>query len=204
MAILNFLKRKKTRDLNIPSPPGLDLPDLPELPDLEAIGKEDVPELELPELPELGESEKPVHDASDLSLPELPDLPEIKQDVEKIPEPHKIHEMPARVEHPMPKIVERKTTHAPKPVEEHRKLTHVESNIDEVHEGPIYIKAYNYKNILDSIESVKNRLKKTEDILKELNKIKNAKDKEFEKYRNYLEDVQRKSLVIDKSLFKKG
>jgi hypothetical protein len=39
--------------------------------------------------------------------------------------------------------------------------------------------------------------------LERLNEIKNIKDKEFEKWRTLLEDMERKAVYIDKTLFER-
>jgi hypothetical protein len=66
---------------------------------------------------------------------------------------------------------------------------------------PIFVKSDDYKQILDSISIIRNKLKETESIAARLNEIKNMKDKEFERWRSELEDIQRKTLYIDKTLF---
>jgi len=65
-----------------------------------------------------------------------------------------------------------------------------------------------YRVLIDrftnNISLVRKKVKESENYLKRLNGIKNAKDTQFEKLRVQLEDLQRKSMYVDKSLFEKG
>lgn len=67
----------------------------------------------------------------------------------------------------------------------------------------MFVKADKYKEILEGVDTIKRKVKESEDILESLNEIKNIKDEEFEKWRTLLEDVERKSVYIDKTLFER-
>ena len=68
-------------------------------------------------------------------------------------------------------------------------------------ESPLFVNMDGYKEILGDIDNMKNELKDAEELIGRLNDIKNAKDKEFEKWRSELEDIQRKLLYVDKVIF---
>lgn len=68
---------------------------------------------------------------------------------------------------------------------------------------PLFITIDGYKEILADIEHVNATLKASEEVLDRLNELKNTKDKEFEKWRSELEDVQRKLLYVDKVIFER-
>jgi len=195
MALFGFLKRKRG-DLDIPPPPP--------------------PDIDLTQASDEMQGKKSIHDMSDLKIPDLPDLP----DIQRMEEPtHKELEpkpAPKPVLAPRPEI---KHEAAPRQVERivQAKPAAPEMNPEEVHpvpkpepkkmletpehHGPIYMKANYYVDILKNIDAILQKLKTTEEAAKKLTEIKNNKDVEFEKYRNYLEDVQRKTAVMDKTLF---
>ena len=55
--------------------------------------------------------------------------------------------------------------------------------------------------MLNDIDMIKDRLKGSEGLLSELDEIKAIKDKEIEKWRESLEDIQKRFNFIDKKLF---
>lgn len=71
-------------------------------------------------------------------------------------------------------------------------------------EGPIFVDIEAFKTLLGDIDSIKNDIKASTEILQHLNEIKNSKDEEFEKWRVSLEDMQRKINYIDKLVFKEA
>ncbi len=175
MAFLNLLK-KRPKKLDIPPPPpALDIPPPPE--DLE------LPDLELPELPPLpGEEE---------FMPEI----EEPEPTKKIPEFPKIkpikEEIPIKPILPIPELKKPKVK-AIKPVEKEEA---------EIPKKEIFLKVDHYKNVLESLNVVKKKINESEKIVERLNEIKNTKDKEFEKWRTLLEDMERKFVYVDKTFF---
>jgi hypothetical protein len=69
---------------------------------------------------------------------------------------------------------------------------------------PLYVKADDYKSIIGALTVIKTKIEDSERILTDLNELKNTKDKSFEKWRSELEDIQRKLLYIDKTLYEGG
>jgi hypothetical protein len=67
--------------------------------------------------------------------------------------------------------------------------------------GPLYVPVEDYKAVLDGTEHVRNNLKEATDVLGRLNELKNEEDREFEKWRGELEDIQRKLTYVDKIIF---
>lgn len=67
--------------------------------------------------------------------------------------------------------------------------------------GPIFVDINSFKTMLDGVDTIKQDIKKSEDILQSLNKIKDSKDKELERWRLQLEDIQRKISYVDKVIF---
>ncbi len=64
-----------------------------------------------------------------------------------------------------------------------------------------YVKVEDFREMLGGIQVIKSNLKECDEIYERLNQIKNDEDKEFEKLRSQLEDLQRKLVYVDKVLF---
>jgi len=71
-------------------------------------------------------------------------------------------------------------------------------------QGPLFVNISSYKDALSCVTMIKSKVKESEDGLEKLNQIKDLKDKYIEQFRAKLEDLQRKSLYVDKNLFEKG
>ena len=71
-------------------------------------------------------------------------------------------------------------------------------------EGPLFVSIDAFKTMMGDIEEIKNRVKSTDGILTHLNEIKNSKDRELEKWKASLEDMQRKLNYVDKVVFKEA
>ena len=67
--------------------------------------------------------------------------------------------------------------------------------------GPVFMKIEDYRGALESIKTIKTRIKDAEESIRKLNEIKESEDRLFEKFRAQLEDLQRKSNYVDKRLF---
>ena len=67
--------------------------------------------------------------------------------------------------------------------------------------GPKYIRSDRFKAVLDDIAQIKAKFKEEDDFFFRINDIKSAQDQKFEDFRQSLEDVQRKLLFIDKTIF---
>lgn len=68
-------------------------------------------------------------------------------------------------------------------------------------QGPLYIRSDRFKAVLDDIEQIRAKFKEEEDFFLRINDIKSAQDQKFEGFKKTLEDVQRKLLFIDRTLF---
>ena len=66
----------------------------------------------------------------------------------------------------------------------------------------MYVRVDKFKAAIGSINVIRSDLKKSEDALMKLENIKVAKDRNFEKVRSSLDDLQKKIIFIDKTLFK--
>ncbi|MBI2654577.1 hypothetical protein HYX02_07280 [Candidatus Woesearchaeota archaeon] len=215
---MKFLKREKKESLDEldlpPAPPPLEgfeenLPELPELPELERE-KISAPQEEMPRF-EAEEEKFP-----DLEMPKF-DFPELKMENGEFelpplePETEQISpELPARTAIPEPKftIPEPATqTEAPKMEAEPslptaRGLFREEKRPMGKTPKTIYVRVDRFKATLGNINIVRSDLRKSEEALAKLENLKVSKDKAFEKTKSSLEDLQRKLIFIDKTLFK--
>lgn len=66
----------------------------------------------------------------------------------------------------------------------------------------VYIRVDNFRAALDNISMVRGSLRNSEEALTRMESIKSAKDKSFDKFKSSLEDLQKKLIFIDKTLFK--
>lgn len=214
MGFLKFLKREKKESLDEldlpPAPPPLEgfedmeLPEFPEfpeekisapekleepkfeLPEEEMLGKEELPELRFPEAEEESSQVQPVSASVPSTMPSIT-APQIS---EPMPMPEPKPEERSFTREAYPKITGRLFTH------EKRVL----------HERPtaktIYVKVDKFKATLGSINMVRGDLRKSEEALVKLENIKNSKDKAFDKMKSSLDDLQKKLIFIDNTLFK--
>ncbi|HLC62448.1 MAG TPA: hypothetical protein VJI52_05525 [Candidatus Nanoarchaeia archaeon] len=68
--------------------------------------------------------------------------------------------------------------------------------------GSLYVRVDKFKIALDNINVIKNGLRKSDDDLMKLEVLKHEKDKSFDKFKSSLDDLQKKLIFIDKTLFK--
>jgi hypothetical protein len=156
--------------------PNLDIPEMPPMEDL------DLPPP--PAYPGGGGAEPAPMDAGDslmssdpMGLPVEPDMPEEKLEIKP-----RVHHVPRR-EGPTKQQAIAEVEKRPEP------------------RGPIYVPVEDYKAVLDGTEQVRGDLKEATEVLGRLNELKNEEDKEFEKWRSELEDIQRKLTYVDKIIF---
>ena len=167
------LPKKESKEL--PPLPPIEKEHIPELPPKKEFEK--IPEHKMPPIPNFKELEKdlpPVHDLNELEN----DLPPLREMGEK--------------EFPTPEFTKIEEEHHPEIVSKEKKV-----------EGPIFVNVNSYRDALNCVTSIRRKIKEGENHLQKLNEIKNSKDKYFEQFRTKLEDLQRKSLYVDKSLFER-
>ena len=222
MGFLKFLKREKREsfdELDLPPAPPLlgnqtesagygfeeNMPELPEFPELEKIsapdGMPEMPKFEFPE-EEMGKEE----------MPEFPAFPEIEESPSAYPAPARAPMTEPSIPQPM--------TSRPMPVSEApeeeqpmpsniypkmgRRLFAQEKRL--LRERPnvrtIYVRIDDFKSTLGSISMARGDLKKSEEALAKLENIKSAKDKSLDRAKNLLDDLQKKLIFVDKTLFK--
>ena len=183
MGFLKFLKRDKSKELNLERMEDLDVPPLH--PGLEEKGMEN-----LPEVPEVPKSEKSFPGRKEKLVPELK-LPSIQESPKPEWEEPKVElpgTMPAKEIEPYESAIIMEE----KPVEKHREAG-----------GPIFVKVNEFKGVLSEIGTIKRDLKTADQSLLKLNEIEANRDKILAKWSDIMADLQKKVIFIDKTLFKK-
>lgn len=172
-----FSRKKKGKEMDIPPPPPTEGEEMPEI----GIPKEE--ELSFPE-PSPGEE-----------MPELPPLePEehIKSELPPI-RPKKLEKQPAK----MPEFPSMPEEEAPKKLEKE-----VAEEVEAEEKGPRFLKSAGYRNIMTEMSDARDSLKKLDSTIKSMEKIKEAEDREFQRWRIGLEDAEKKLSYVDRIIFK--
>jgi len=174
------LFRKKSK-MNIPPPPPQDggseeeKPDIPGVP----VSGSHLPS-ELPEIKPAGRmpaGPAETKETKKKKMPSMPEFPEIpKEEPSSVLEPEK--EEPEEEMPPMPEELE------PADVE-----------------GPKFVPAPSFQAIVAETDEIKKSLKNADVIFSSLNRLREDEEKEFEKWKIHLEDVQKKLEYVDQLIF---
>ena len=214
MGFLKFLKRGKKESLDEldlpPAPPPLEgfeeNLELPELPDFEE--KISAPEMPEKEMPKFDFPEEKFPDMGKGDFPDFSSFPEMKKEPEPVA-PFIAPSMPAlevprteipAAQKPQQYTEEEKPSFMPEIPRMGRRLF-AHENRKEI-PRTIYVRVDNFKATLGSINLVRSDLRKSEEALTKLENIKSSKDKSFDKVRSSLDDLQKRLIFIDKTLFK--
>ena len=215
VGFLKFLKREKRESLDEldlpPAPPPLNgdqtgfedlgfdekMPELPEFPEFNEKVSEEMPKFEFSE-------ENMPAPSGESAMPEFPSFPEeMPAAYPSIPEPSPQILQP--MQEPEKPSGEEQHEFTPEP---HPKMAGMlfsrEKSISRGMPGAktIYVKVDSFKATLGSINVVRSDLKKAEEALTKLESIKNAKDRSVDKLKSSLDDLQKKLIFVDKTLFK--
>lgn len=223
MGFLKFLKREKREGLDEldlpPAPPPLEgfeenipLPEFPYIdPDIgteKISGMEEMPKFDFPKrkqrAPEL--SQKDI-------MPDLPPFPEIEEEtlnpLTSIRVPPGIPEPATSIQQPISEpgqFSNEGYKFVPSgiyPKIEKRPSIQEKIILREMPRGKaIYVRVDKFKATLGSINLVRSDLRKSEEALMKLENLKSAKDRSFDKFKSLLDDLQKKLIFIDKTLFK--
>ena len=69
------------------------------------------------------------------------------------------------------------------------------------HGAPVYVRINEYKDILDIINLIKEKLKEARATLSKINKLKNEEDNELSLWNSELDEIEKKIEFIDRTLF---
>lgn len=65
---------------------------------------------------------------------------------------------------------------------------------------PVFVKVDEYKDVLDILDLVKNKIKEAKSTVREINDLKNQEDSEIAIWSNEIADIERKVDFIDQTL----
>lgn len=68
-------------------------------------------------------------------------------------------------------------------------------------EAPVFVKIDDYKDILDVLDLIKDRLEEAKRTLADINELKNDEDAELELWSSTLNEIEKKLGDIDRTLF---
>jgi hypothetical protein len=68
-------------------------------------------------------------------------------------------------------------------------------------EMPVYVRIEEYKDVLDIMNMIRNKIEAAKETLAKINELKNEEDAELELWHTGLEEVERKVVFVDKTLF---
>ena len=198
MGFLKFLKRERKGDVELdlpPAPPPLEgfeesLPELPELPDIEKISAPEDFKFDFPEDKEMTDFGR-----EDMEYTPVPDFPEVPE--EAMPSAS----MQAAAQEPEEEFQQQTESLDITPKPEKRLFAHEQERMLPTR-STIYVRVDKFKATLGSINIVRNDLRKSDGSLTKLETIKSSKDKSFDKVKLSLDDLQKKLIFIDKTLFK--
>ncbi|MBR9675752.1 hypothetical protein GOV05_01965 [Candidatus Woesearchaeota archaeon] len=69
------------------------------------------------------------------------------------------------------------------------------------HNEPVFVKIEEYKDVLEIVKVLRDKLTKAKKLLGELNKLKNDEDSELELWENNLDDISLKLKGVDEMLY---
>ena len=220
MGFLKFLKREKKgndeTELDLPpAPPPLGGFDekMPDIPDFRDFGDDNKPSSDdLGEF-DLQKNEAIMPDLGNDDISNFPSFPDIDdKQIESIPPIRAPPISPvSQIPQEMPEVEEVAAQQSNlRPYAGYPRMEGEFSHQDESlqREMPsgksIYVRVDKFKATLGNINILRNDLKKSEEALIKFENIKNAKDRSFDRVKSSLEDIQKKLIFIDKTLFKVG
>lgn len=67
--------------------------------------------------------------------------------------------------------------------------------------APVYVKIKEYKDVLDVMNMIKNKIDDAKSTLARLNELKNEEDAELELWKAGIEEIEKKVAFVDRALF---
>lgn len=212
MAMLGFLKKGKREERMAMEEQEFELDKPPKPPEFDIRGGTEFPSPEAYGIQP--ETKKTVH-ADDLGMipEEQLELPPVEkpfagqeqQPLEEIPEElPELEEEPALEEQPLTPI-----DHVEYPPAEPRPRKQRERELSEgesilMQPGPLFVSLSGYNQVLENIDTILQDLNHAEENTVNLNVDRSNEDSLYGKFRNTLEQMERKFAYIDKTLFEEG
>jgi hypothetical protein len=67
-------------------------------------------------------------------------------------------------------------------------------------EMPVFVKIEEYKDVLDVLELIKNKIVQAKDVLEKINELKNEEDVELDLWKTSLHEIERRVDELDETL----
>ncbi len=206
------LPEEEEQGIKAPIRSYLEEPEMPPLPE-EELSLEDLEEesLELPPPPEIKKEKRKglfsflktkkvvekIPLAKKKEFPEMPSLPKFEE--EELSEIPPLTETEEEKEFPeIPTLPEEEIPPSP-PITEQ-----ILPSREELIKKTRFIAINDFEHIQNEINNIKITLKGSEPFFAKLEEDKPARDKKYEEFRNYLDDIHKKIMFVDKNLFKGG
>lgn len=225
MGFLKFLKKEKKQDFDDldlpPAPPPLEgfeenLPEPPEMPDFDEKSsapeykddfKFDMPDKEEP-MPELEDMDldKEIGMDKDLDMGNFEKemaMPEMEEPEEQQPQMQQAN-IPAAQTISSPPMDDHDVDEQPAAQNYYPKRG-LFAHRAPVRQRPtartVYVRVEDFKAMLGTINIIRSDLRKSDEALMKLESIKSSKDKSFDRIKLHLDDLQKKLIFVDKTLF---
>ena len=219
MGFLKFLKREKKNEGN-----ELDLPPAP--PSLEGFEEHDImpgledtkisagaQDLDLPQEHDFDFSKDMDFDLDNDAgkgdkMPEFPEMTDFEEDTQKTPHPA-VPVAPLQapvmdIEEPGEAQEEDEHTAEPQATDYQKAAKRYLFPERRHARQQTFVKVDRLKSVLDNISRIRSDLRKSEEALLKLENMKGSKDRSYDKFKSSLDDLQKKLIFIDKTLFKGG
>lgn len=69
---------------------------------------------------------------------------------------------------------------------------------------PLFIRVGDYREVLQGTANIKSHLKEADSVIQRVNELKDEQEKEFNRWKSIIEDINRKMIYVDKVLFESG
>ncbi len=180
---------------NMPKPKPLDLTPTSK----PQIAKPEIP-AELPSFPIDTERIK----ESEQELPRFEKDSTVKDFISSQPSKPFIHKLPREFE-PLPSFEEKPFETKPMFRREIKSMDKpARFDLHEEVRKPLFIKTNQYRDAKSSVSSMRNKLNEADEISYRMDNLKEDQDSQFELFHKKIEDIQRKLIYIDKTIFEKG
>ncbi len=165
-----------------------------DVPHFDNVNSLNINDLKMPEPPTSENIEN--KQQYDFSIPKIEDIPETVEEKESYSVDENILDNKFKLNTKVKEEVDQETREVIQNNEKYLKQ-HKWKNP----KGPIYLEMNSYKEILTDLHRLKIDTKNSEDHLFRADDYNKDSEKEFEKWKNSLEDIQRKLVFVEKTLF---
>jgi len=145
-----------------------------------------------------GKKEENVSEIPKLEGPEFPSFPELPRETTD----ESMFQMPPIQLKSIPMLPQRQQQMempSIRPMVEEIKYAGIENKFRE----PIFVKIEKFRDALNILESIKNKLKESSELLESIRETQRKENEEIDKWAREIEDLKDKVMIVDKKLFDK-